>query len=309
MKNHTKAQNAVATSGALTTLSRNYCSSRTFVLALAFLGGAASLGLMKPAQADNPRLYSTSFEQPTFQDGDQLLGLDDWSAAIPPFLNPEAAKITREAASNRKQSVEVSGADLNSSPLDVDTNEPITAPYDAVGSYRRPLGDDTSDDTNVGQEINANNSRVHVDADLLLETNQPATPGEFFSLTISARSGDGETLGEVGLSSEGLVEAFSFDSPPGEAPAFVKPIVFNHWYRISMILDYENRTTSYYIDGHLLGTVPAPSASNVLLRAAMVVYARPDGGADGGYGSERSNYSARFDNFRVRVNSANDNGG
>ena len=289
MKNNTNTRNAMATVYILGISARNKCFRS--VVVIAFVGvTAASLGMVKTAQADNLTLYSTSFEQPTFSAGAQLLGIDGWSLAIPPFLNPAAAKITVAAASNRKQSVEIRGGDLIGSAG-------ITAPYDAVGSYRKPLG----------QEISANQSRVHVDADLLLETSQPPTPGEFFSLTIAARSGDGETLGEVGLSSEGIVEAFPFNVVPGAAPAFVEPILFNQWYHISMLLDYENRTTSYYIDGHLLGTVEAPSASNVLSRAAMVVYARPDGDDNtGGAGSVRSNYTARFDKFRARVNSAQD---
>ncbi len=296
MKNNTKTQNAVATVRELGIFARNHCFRRLVVFAL--VGVTASLVVAKTAQADNLTLYSTSFEQPTFHDGDQLLGLDGWSTAIPSFLNPAAAKITGVAASNRKQSIEVRGGTLNRS-IDPDTNELVTFPYDAVGSYRRPLG----------YEISAKQSRVHVDADLLLETNQPATPGEFFSLTIAARSGDSETLGEVGLSSQGIVEAFPFNSAGGATPAFVEPILFNQWYHISILLDYENRTTSYYIDGHLLGTVEALSASKVLSRAAMVVYARPNGGVDGGTGSTRSNYTARFDNFRVRVNSAHTSNG
>jgi hypothetical protein len=78
----------------------------------AFAAVIASLGVAKTAQAVEVTLYSTSFEQPVFPPGAQLLGLDGWSTAIPPFLNPAAAKITGAAASNRKQSVEVLGGDL-----------------------------------------------------------------------------------------------------------------------------------------------------------------------------------------------------
>src|SRR5947208_16343431 len=100
MKSNTKTwQNAVATVGVLGGFARNHCSRRGVVLALAFAGVIASLGGAKTAQADNLTLYSTSFEQPTFQDGDQLLGLDGWSLAIPDFLNPDAATITGDAAS------------------------------------------------------------------------------------------------------------------------------------------------------------------------------------------------------------------
>ena len=285
MKSNTKTwQNAVATVGVLGGFARNHCSRRVVVLALAFAGVTASLGVAKTAYAEPNTLYSTGFEQSKFRAGEQLLGLDGWSTAIPPFLNPAAAKITGDAASHGRHSVEVRGGELIGS-------DGITAPYDAVGSYRRPLG----------YEVSAAKPVVRVEADLLLETNQPATPGEFFSLTIAARSGDGETLGEIGLSSQGIVEAFEFDGVPGSPPAFSEPILFNQWYHITMLLDYANRTTSYFIDGHCLGTVDAPSASNSLLRAAMVVYARPDGGIDGGADSARSNYTARFDDFRVSV--------
>ena len=267
----------------ISNLVRNHCPLHV-VLALAFVGVTASLGVAKTVHADT--LYATGFERPTFQAGDQLLGLDGWSTAIPPFLNPQAAIITRDAARRSRQSVEVLGGDLIGSGG-------ITAPYDAIGSYRRPLDHTLSLDKRLAR----------VDADLLLETDEPKTPGEFFSLTIAARSGNGETLGEVGLSSDGKVEAFGFNVAPGTGRVFTKPIRFNKWYHITMLLDFANRTTSYFIDEHFLGAVQAPSASDILLRGAMVAYARPDGDASGGAGSTRSSYTARFDNFRVSVHS------
>ena len=93
---------------------------------------------------------------------------------------------------------------------DLVSSEGITAPYDAVGSYRRPLNYTVS----PGKPI------VVIEADLLLETDQPATDEDFFSLTIAARSGDGETLGEMGLSSSGYAEAYGFNADPGAPPAF-----------------------------------------------------------------------------------------
>jgi hypothetical protein len=279
MKDSTKAQD--------TGTARSRESRRGILVALVIVAGAASLGLAKPAQADNLTLYATSFERPTFRAGEQLLGLDGWSTAIPPFLNPQAATITREAARHSRQSVEVRGGDLIGS-------EGITAPYDAVGSYRRPLN----------HAISADKPLARVDADLLLDTHQPETRGEFFSLTIAARSENDETLGEIGLSSDGTVEAFGFNVVSGGPPVFSKPIRLNKWYHITMLLDFANRTTSYFIDEHFLGAIQAPSASNVLTRGAMVVYARPDGDESGGAGSTRSSYTARFDNFRVSVHSA-----
>jgi hypothetical protein len=232
-------------------------------------------------------LYQTSFEQPTFLPGDQLLELDGWSTAIPPFLNPAAVVITNAAAKSGRQSVEVPGANLIGSGG-------ITGPFDAIGSYRRP----------VDHTISGNKTLVRVDANLLLKTNKPKTPGEFFSLTIAARSGAGETLGEIGLASNGKVEAWSFNAPGGGPPLFTKPIRFNKWYHITMFHNFTSKTTSYFIDDHCLGSTTAESVSpNVLTRGAMVVYARPNGGDAGGVGSMRSDYTARFDKFRISVHS------
>ncbi len=60
-----------------------------------------------------------------------------------------------------------------------------------------------------------------------------------------------------------------------------------------MALDFPGDTTTYYVDCELLGVIPAPSASDVLLRGALVVYALPDDG------SVRADYTARFDNFAI----------
>jgi hypothetical protein len=261
------------------------------ILALALVGVVGSLGAVTPAWADT--LYKTGFENPPFVAGTPLLqfvnpsdptGLDGWGN-IPPLLNPAAAFITNIAAKSGRQSVEVAGASLISSVGQ-------TGPYDAIGSYRR----------SVNHTISGNKSVVRIDADMLLKTNKPKTPGEFFSLTLAARSGVGETLGEIGLASNGIVEAWLFNAPGGSAPAFTKPIRFNKWYHITMLHDFKHETTTYFIDDRYLGSTPAPSAEpNVLLRGAMVVYARPDGADAGGPGSLRSDYTARFDNFRISV--------
>lgn len=257
-----------------------------------FLALVMSVGLVilvSRSSADQT-LYATGFEQPTFHVGDQLLGLDGWSTAIPPFLNPEAATITADEANQGSQSVEVRGKDLIGS-------DGITTPYDAVGSYRRPLNATIS-----------SNAVVRMEADLLLDGPQPKTEGEFFSLTIAARSDDDKTLGEMGLSSAGVVEAFGFNVDPGTTPAFSKHLSLNQWHHVTMLLNYHNRTTSYFIDKHLLGTIAAPSTSAVLSRGAMVVYARPDGDSTGRKNriSTRSSYTAYFDNFRVSVGHGED---
>lgn len=246
-----------------------------FVFAAALSVAFSQKGL---AQSE---VYSTGFERPTFIDGFPLLGTDGWSTAIPPFLNPAAALITREFKKSGKQSVEVWGGDLIGSGG-------ITAPYDAVGSYRKPLD----------YTVTAKKPVVRLEVDMLLEAYQPATVDDFFTMTLAARSGDGETLGELGLSSAGQAVAYASNAAPGDEPAFTAPIRLNRWQKLKIELDYSGATTTvwYKLDGHLLGVMPTTSTSDVLLRGALVTYALPDGDGD-----SRANFTARFDNFKVSV--------
>jgi hypothetical protein len=264
---------------------RNRCYPS--LMSLAAVGACTLLLALPYASLGQNKIYdSNGFEPRPFVAGAPLLGLDGWSTAIPPFLNPAAAVITAAASANGRQSVEVWGGDLVSS-------EGITAPYDAIGSYRRP----------VSYSVSPAKPIVIVEANLLLDTEEPATEDDFFSLTIAARSGDGETLGEMGLSSSGTAVAYDPSDPAGSGAAFTAPIAFNRWYRVCMALDFSGETTmvSYFLDGQFLGSVDTGSASKVLARGAMVVYALPDAGGDA-----RANYTARFDNFWISVHGADE---
>jgi hypothetical protein len=251
------------------------------------LGVAATTCFCSPDSARGDDVHrnkiydSKGFEPKTFIAGEPLLGTGGWSTAIPPFLNPQAAVITNAASSQRRQSVEVWGGDLISS-------QGITLPYDAVGSYRRPVNYTVVHDQTVS-----------VKADLLLETLMPPTEDDFFSMTIAVRSGAGETLGELGLSSSGFAVAYDFNALPGAEPLFIAPIEFNKWQRLKIEVDYVGDTAivSYHLNGKLLGVVPTPSTSKVVARGSMVVYALPDSD-----GNERVGYTARMDNFQIRAN-------
>lgn len=271
-------------------------SGSPHVVALLLAASIGMLGLANPACADagthGRTLYSTGFEQPKFLGGEQLVDLDGWSTPLPsetfPNLNAMAAKITGAAARRGEQSIEIRGAAL--------TGDARLAPYDAVGSYRRALKYSVTP-----------SKRVRIEADLLLDTNQPSTKLDFFSMNIAAIAGDGGTLGEIGLSSDGKVAAFQPLIVPGDRlpNTFLKDAALNRWHRVAIVLDYSNQETSYFFDGQPLGTTsfkPATGDFNTLDRASMVVYAYPDGDEKtGGPGSLRSNYTARFDNFKVSV--------
>lgn len=224
-------------------------------------------------------VYATGFEDPPFAAGSQLVGQDGWVGVG--ILSPAGATITNTVARTGAQSVQVRGADLVSQGA----GSPI-APYDAVGSYRRP----------VNHAVTAAAPLILVEADLRLD-GPGTTATDFFSVNIAARSGGGETLGEFALSSNGLGEGYGFDVGPGDPPAFTTPINLNQWYHVTVAVDFAHRTTSYYLDGALVGTISSPSASDVLLRGAVVAYALPDGGGD-----SRADYTARADNFTVTAN-------
>src|SRR5262245_58488467 len=233
------------------------------------------------------KIYSTGFEPPTFQAGDFLLGTDGWSPSIPLFLNPAAAVITDTVKKSGKQSVEVRGGDLVSAPLDPDTGMPIIAPYDAAGSYRHP----------VNYDVTPAKPIVVVEADLFLDTDELATDDDFFSLSIAVRDGDGGSLGEMALSSTGTADVYGSNATSGSPTVLTTPAKLNKWHHLSLVMDYSGETTTvtYLLNGHVIYTDnQTESASKVLRRGSMVVYARPDGD-----GNARVNYTARFDNFQI----------
>ena len=240
------------------------------------------------------KIYSTGFEPPTFRAGDFLLGTDGWSLAIPDFLNPAAAVITDTVKKSGKQSVEVWGGDLVSAPLDPDTGMPIIAPYDAAGSYRHP----------VNYSVTPEKPIVVVEADLFLDTEELETDGDFFSLSIAVRDGDGGSLGEMALSSAGTADVYGSNATSDSPNPFSTSAEMNKWHHLSLVMDYSGETTivAYLLDGEVIYVDnQTESTSKTLKRGSMVVYAHPDGD-----GNERANYTARFDNFRISVHGADE---
>jgi hypothetical protein len=260
------------------------------VAAVFGLGGLVVIAALPQTRADEEHRHfvynSNGFEPRPFVAGEPLAGIDGWLTGLAPFLNPEAAVITDADSAGGRQSVAVWGGDLVGS-------DGITDPYEAVGSYRRP----------VNHTVLPHKPVVVVSADLLLDTESLGTEDDFFSLTIAVRSGNGETLGEMGLSSSGSAVAYGFNAPPGATPEFTAPIAFNKWQQVSIAVDYSDVTplTSYYLNGKLLGTISAPTESDVVARGSMVVQALPDTAGDA-----RADYTARFDNFQITAHALRD---
>ncbi|MBL8814917.1 MAG: hypothetical protein JNL58_02720 [Planctomyces sp.] len=208
--------------------------------------------------------------------GSGLLGQDGWSNAIPPFLNPGAAKIVNDEASTGSRSLSVLGSHLVSSGG-------ITTPYDAVGSYRRPVSFNAAAN---GYPI------VRLSADVRLDGSR-FTSGDFAAASLAARS-DIAAVGEIELSSDGRV--YAYDGISG-GPLFTSDTVdMSKWHNLAMEVDFQNNITRFFVNGGLLGqfSYNSSNTSDVLLRGALVAYARPDN-AD----FQRSDFTYRYDNFTI----------
>lgn len=224
-------------------------------------------------------IYSTGFENPPFAAGGGVLGTDGWSLAIPPFLNPSAATVTNSVAQAGAQSMEVRGSNLVGSGG-------TTAPYDAVGSYRRPIGFNAA----------ANGyPRLVVEADVRLDGPAVAT-GDLAAASVAARSGI-LSVGELELSSDGVAYAYTGN---GGSPALFtsSALDLSQWHHLALEIDFLHNETSFFVNGNFLGkfTHDPLNTSDVLVRGALVTYARPD---DALAGFDRDDFVYRFDNFSV----------
>ncbi|WP_045225060.1 hypothetical protein [Methyloterricola oryzae] len=275
-----------------------------FALILAALALSAGTG----ARAET--LYSTGFEAPVFAAGDVLVNKDGWTGSTVPLppptgdvsLNAVAAKVTDRKAKSGSQAIEVLGGELIGLPVfpdPTDFSSSIFFPYDTIGSYRHPIDPPITITSTSGRPF------AVVEADMMLDTRRPPTVGEFFSMTLVAKTDIGATLGEMQLTSDGRVWAFNAEDGRGSdpIPTFAKGFSFNKWYHLKVVLDFRQQRTLYFVNDDLLGSVPHGALTtltgyNSFTRGSFVVQARPDSATN-----LRANYTARYDNFRISVRS------
>jgi hypothetical protein len=236
-----------------------------------------------PKSAPGVIYNSIGFEH--FVVGQTLVGQDGWVQLLP-FLNPQAAVVSKDP----QQSIRVRGADLISDFDDLD-------PYDAVGSYRRPLTDCVECGPN-GYDAIANGTRiVQIQARVRLDGPLAATR-DLFSASIANRVVGGIALGELIVDADGHVYGYTGNDPSGqELPQASAPITLGAWHHLAIELNFVTRTYAFFVDGSLVGgpfLFPAEADTNVVVRGSIVTYARPDGGA-----FARSSYVVHFDNFSV----------
>ncbi len=246
--------------------------------------------LALPAAAQN--IYTTRFESPAFVAGTTLVGQDSWLQG-PPFLSPNAAVISTDRPRQGRQSVSVSGADLEHQDL---VGEITGGYYDAIGSYRRPV------DFETGGTV-----PVRVSAHVRVDGAQ--TDGNFFSASIAARAtlsdGSNAGVGELAISSDGHVYGYSGNE---NVPTFLvsAPVTLGEWHDLAVKLDFAAQTYEFFVDGQSLGAfafdaVPDPgdpslTYTTILRRGSILAYAAADADT-----LHKGDYSAHFDKFTIKA--------
>jgi hypothetical protein len=232
-------------------------------------------------------MYGTGFEDPPFANGSQLSGQDGWFApsvdnppGFPFNLNPGAAIISTALPRSGAQSLQVLGGDLQA---DAGILAATGGYYNAIGSYRRAVNYDAGE-----------GGVTRVQADIFVSG--PETPGDnFFSASLGARGGDGNARGELAISSDGQVHAYSGND---NVPTFLfnAPVTLGQWHTLAIVDDFGAGTMSFYVDGSLLGTSAFVSGATgtIIKRGALLAYAGPDT-AD----NQRAEYAAYYDNFSI----------
>jgi hypothetical protein len=227
-------------------------------------------------------IYATGFENPPFAPDSQLVGQNDWAQPnIPANLNPGAAVISTALPQTGAQSVQVQGQSMQTDDFISDVTGSY---YHAIGSYTHAIGYDAGP-----------SGKVRVQADIYVSGAK--TDGtNFFSASIASIGGDGSGLGELAISSDGQVHAFSSDDL---VPTFLfsAPVTLDEWHSLAIVDDFAARTSSFFVDDSMLGTSPFVSGENpgtTVNRATLIVYAAPELA-----GMQMANYSAYFDNFSI----------
>ena len=257
------------------------------VVARATLGFLSLSGVtaLKPARAGI--IYSTGFENPPYTNGSQLSGQDGWFAPSPtnppgyPFnLNPAAAVISSTNPHTGSQSVQVRGSNLQT---DANVNGATSGYYNAIGSYRHAVS------------YLAGTGTTTVQGDVFVSGPTTAN-SNFFSASVAALGTGGVGLGELAISSDGHVHAYTGDDA---VPTFLfnTPITLSQWHTLAVVDDFGASKTSFYVDGSLLGTSPFASdyaGDQILNRGSIIAYAGSDSG-----NTLKSNYAAYYDNFSI----------
>src|SRR5262249_51876528 len=146
-------------------------------------------------------------------------------------LGPNGVISTAQPESG-SQSVQVHGSDLT--PTDIGY---------AAGSYRRFVDYDVAA---AGFPIVRVEAHVRIDGPGTSQTADRVT-GDFFSANLATFSADGDDFGELSLSSDGYVYAYSAD----DSYLDERPINLGQYYHLVLDLNFAARTTTFRFNGQV----------------------------------------------------------
>ena len=125
----------------------------------------------------------------------------------------------------------------------------------------------------------------------------PLTAGtNVFSASVASVGSDATGLGELAISSDGMVHAYTGDD---SFPTFLfgAPITLGQYHTLAVADNFTAQTSSFHVDGALLGTAAFASdyaGDDVLASGSFLAYAGTDT-AD----FQKANYAAYYDDFSI----------
>ena len=259
------------------------------VLALGTANGTIEFTSVTHLTVVDATLYQAKFDAPVFTQNAPLVGQDGWTA--PPVLSPDAAIVAPHHSRSKQSGVHVRGADLVHQDF---INEATQGLYDAIGSYRRTVNYDTR-----------RSQSICVSANVRIDGPKSGHADHFFSASIGLRAEsvlEGEKtsagIGELAISSDGQAYAYTGNDNVPIFQASV-PVRLGHWHRLAVVADFATETSTFYVDGRLLTSLPFDpneTYTRVVLRGAMLAYAGPDTDT-----KKKANYVSHYDDFAIKV--------
>lgn len=219
-------------------------------------------------------LVSTGFEGQTYTSGAPLDGQDGWVGVH----GGNAIRVSDTNANHGKQCVEILGSGLvpsGGSPI-VEAYGGKFLEYDPVADGRRMV-------------------RLKVSASLAGPATGVGIENDLISANFYTATTAGENLGSFFVSSNGRVYG---NGGGGQYYLFEAPYTLGTYVDLELVLDFDQRTTTFVVDNQEIGTAPmhpTPLVSTELMAVALEVSAATWGLTP----VQRSAYVGRFDDCAV----------
>jgi hypothetical protein len=129
-------------------------------------------------------------------------------------------------------------------------------------------------------------------SNLQVDSNTPGASNGVYAAIGSSVGSDATGLGELAISSDGMVHAYTGDD---SFPTFLfsAPITLCQYHTLAVADNFAAQTSSFHVDGALLGTA-AFASDDVLASGSFLAYAGTDTSD-----FQKANYAAYYDNFSI----------